>query len=484
MLIPVNPAPQQTDKAELKQQQEELRLALLERQRKIRQQHRGVLIVVAGDDRSGRQHCINTLVSWLDPRFVQVHAYRPNGDQEAAHPFFWRYWRDLPAGGQLGIYLRDWTSTTLDLYLNDLISEQKLQQRLTFINQFERDLHNDGALIIKLWLHLDKDAHAQRLTETANTPFFETKDALALHNFEFASERIDHVLKQTQSKHRRWTIINSEDSLQRDIVAAQTVVKAIDAWLEDPNSTRSDKHDFKPSKKPWLQKIDLSPSLSKDDYKTQLAEQQALLRHNMTLIQHQDQAVVVVFEGVDAAGKGGAIRRIAHALDAGYYRIVPIAAPSDEEKARHYLWRFWRHVPGNGYLTIFDRSWYGRVLVERIEGFAEDVEWQQAYAEINDFEAQLQTHGVKVIKFWLHIDEKEQLDRFNAREETPHKQHKITEEDYRNREQWPAYEAAINDMIEYTSTKECPWHLIAANDKRHARVEILKRLNEALQSDN
>jgi polyphosphate kinase 2 (PPK2 family) len=194
---------------------------------------------------------------------------------------------------------------------------------------------------------------------------------------------------------------------------------------------------------------------------------------------------IVVLEGADAAGKGGAIRRITAALDARQYRVIQIAAPTDEERARHYLWRFWRHLPRLGRFTIYDRSWYGRVLVERVEGLAREAEWMRAYKEINEFEEQLVEHGIVLVKLWLQISDAEQLRRFQEREQTPWKQYKITDEDYRNRAKSHAYEAATNEMIERTSTDYAPWMLISAEDKRSGRVQVLRtlcdRLGAALQ---
>ena len=197
----------------------------------------------------------------------------------------------------------------------------------------------------------------------------------------------------------------------------------------------------------------------------------------------QRRSATLVFEGWDAAGKGGAVRRVVQAMDAREYRIIPVSAPTDEEKAHHYLWRFWRHLPRLGGTTVYDRSWYGRVLVERVEGFASRAEWMRAYQEINDFEEQLVDFGIVLIKFWLHISNEEQLRRFREREEMPWKRHKITPEDYRNREKWAEYELAANDMIGRTSTEYAPWTLVEGNDKRFARVKVLETVVERLAAD-
>jgi polyphosphate kinase 2 (PPK2 family) len=231
-----------------------------------------------------------------------------------------------------------------------------------------------------------------------------------------------------------------------------------------------------------LSRLDMSLSLSKSDYKRQLKEQQARLNllHRQAL--KKGTSTIVLFEGPDAAGKGGAIRRITAALDARHYQVIPIAAPTDEERAQHYLWRFWRHLSRAGRITLFDRSWYGRVLVERVEGFATEEEWRRAYAEINEFEQQLTRHGTVLLKCWIHITKEEQFKRFKERETIPHKQWKLTEEDWRNREKWDDYELAANDLVEHTSTNTAPWVIVEGNDKAYARVKVLTTLCDRLEA--
>jgi polyphosphate kinase 2 (PPK2 family) len=189
-----------------------------------------------------------------------------------------------------------------------------------------------------------------------------------------------------------------------------------------------------------------------------------------------------VFEGWDAAGKGGAVRRLSYCLNARNYRIVPIAAPTEEERAHHYLWRFWRGLGRDGRATIYDRSWYGRVLVERVERLVDEETWMRAYSEINAFESELIAHGTLLLKFWLHIDRKTQLVRYKERLKTPYKRWKLNDEDWRNRKHWDAYEEAVNDMVAYTSRPEAPWHLIPAKDKHYARIAVLEIFADALEA--
>lgn len=459
----------------------ELRYSLLQQQFQLSQKDRPVVIVIAGDDRSGRHESINTLLEWLDPRFIRVNAYGPQTNGPNNKPFFWRYWRDLPSAGNIGLYLREWTSTSVVQYLNDEITEEKLSARIQNIRQFEKTLCDDGALLIKIWLHLSKDAHNQRVSHVRDTAFFDPKDELALTNYDNAVNTIEKVLEQTHTAHAPWHVISGDDANARNIAVGRAVQTQLAHWMAQDRPSVPAAWPPNTGESSVLNAIDLTQKIKKVEYEDRLQEARENLRVAMTKAHEQGVAVVSVFEGVDAAGKGGAIRRIATALDAGLYRIVPIAKPTDDEFAHHYLWRFWKHIPADGLMTIFDRSWYGRVLVERVEGFAKPSEWQRAYEEINAFEQQLVDHGTVVVKFWLHIDQDEQLKRFQSREKTPHKQHKITDEDYRNREKWPDYELAIDDMIRQTDTQKAPWVLVPASDKKYARVNVIEALTEAIE---
>lgn len=469
-------------KAKYKNQVTDLRLQLLQLQFKIRTQSHPVIVVIAGDDRTGRHDVINELSQWMDARFIRTNAYGTSDKLDEQKPFFWRYWRDLPAAGQVGIYVREWTSTTIVQYLNGDISDKKLKRRTKNIRDFEKMLADDGALMLKFWLHLSKDAHRARLNDTKKTPLFDPKDKLTLKNYKKSVAVFEQMLRGTHRDHAPWHIVNGEDPLQRNIEVGQIIAQEMQQWLEREKPIAQNIEPLLPAEATHhLDRIDLTAKLKKSDYEEALERCSLKLYELVKQAHEQGQAIVAVFEGVDAAGKGGAIRRIASALDVGLYRIVPIAKPSDEDNAHHYLWRFWKQVPANGLMTIFDRSWYGRVLVERVEKFASESEWQRSYDEINHFEEQLDSHGIIVLKFWLHIDQAEQLQRFKAREQTPHKLHKITEEDYRNREKWPQYDGAIHDMLEKTSTSYAPWHVIPARDKRYARIAVFEAFIGALE---
>jgi polyphosphate kinase 2 (PPK2 family) len=231
-----------------------------------------------------------------------------------------------------------------------------------------------------------------------------------------------------------------------------------------------------------LSSLDLTQSATKKKYSKELETWQGRLNLLTRHPKFKSKSVILVFEGQDAAGKGGAIRRVTSALDSRIYQGVPIAAPTEEERAQPYLWRFWRHIPRRGRFTIFDRSWYGRVLVERVEGFCSEADWMRAYGEINDFEMQLARNNSIVLKFWLQISKEEQLRRFKEREKIAFKRFKITEEDWRNRKRWDDYHKAVCDMAERTSTEVAPWTIVEANDKYFARIKVLRTIVRRIEA--
>ncbi len=452
-----------------------LRADLQHLQRRVTEQDKPVIIVIAGDDRSGRHETINTLASWMDPRFLTVNAYGPSQHEDEAHPFFWRFWRDLPGAGEIAIYLRDWTSTSIVQFLNGEITEDKLRKRETYIQNFENKHMDEGALIIKCWLHIDEPVLRQRVDDIRDTPYFDVKDELALKHYPNAMLAIEKTLNATSSQRNAWHIVDGTHAKTRNVEVANIIKEKLSDWLDGTvqpaNAPRITERLTTKSIEIPPEPRDRRPDKSKS--KAELKALQTTLRKLMFKIREQGIPVVLAFEGWDAAGKGGAIRRLVQPLDAGFYRIKPIAKPNEEENAHHYLWRFWRNIPRNGQMMIFDRTWYGRVLVERVEGFATQEQWQRAYQEINDFEEQLTIHNAVVMKFWLNISKDEQLKRFQERERTAHKRYKITEEDYRNRDKWDHYVVAVGDMVDKTHKPAAPWVLINTDFKDRARLEVL-----------
>ena len=482
------------DKAEYKARVPELRTRLLTLQQRLLAADFPVLVLVSGVDGAGKGATVNLLNEWLDPRHLRTYAFGPKSDEERERPDYWRFWRALPPRGRIGIYVGSWYSDPIADRLHERIGDAQLDTRLQRVRAFERMLADDGALVIKFWLHLSRAAQKERLDALAADP--ETawrvtrQDREHLNLYERFRGVAEHTLRETSTGEIPWVIVEGTDPRYRHLTVGQHVADRIEAHLAERSDrgrrpAEGSRHIATPTEsdpRTVLDTVDLSQALPKKDYKAALHEQQNRLSRLSRRAAERGVSSIVVLEGWDAAGKGGVIRRIVPALDARHFQVIQVAAPTDEERAHHYLWRFWRHIPRAGNTTLYDRSWYGRVLVERVEGLCGEAEWLRAYAEIDDFERQLAEHGIVLVKFWLHIDPDEQLRRFREREQVPWKQHKITEEDYRNREKRALYEHAVNDMVERTGTEFAPWTLVAANDKRHARIQALKTFCERLEA--
>ncbi|MEM7409325.1 MAG: polyphosphate:AMP phosphotransferase [Myxococcota bacterium] len=471
-------------KKEFEARTPELRVALLMAQRALREAaERSVLLMIAGDDRPGATSVFNRLHEWLDARYLVSRAFGPAFAGEDAYPAFWRYWRDLPAKGRVGVWFGGWPQAQLAKRVRGELDDATYARELEHFEAFERGLAADGVELVKLWVHLPAEDHEKRLKE-AETPNGEWRldelDWKICDDFETLRPEAEALLLRTDRAESPWQVLHGGDAQGRDWRAGEIALAALErAAVAQAPPPPSPSPNSSPSPT-VLDRVDLSSSLEKSDYRERRDAAQRTLFELVNRAEHGGLRTVLVFEGWDAAGKGGAIRRITQAVDARDTRVFPIAAPSGEEHRYPYLWRFWRRLPPAGRLAIFDRSWYGRVLVERIEGFAQEADWRRAYAEINDFEAQLAAAPSVVLKFWLHIDPEEQLRRFEARKDTPHKRHKITDEDYRNREKWAAYTEAVHEMVVRTDTPAAPWHLVPANDKRFARVAVLEHVVRAL----
>ena len=455
-----------------------------------------VVILISGVDGSGKGETINLLYSWMDPRHISTLAFSAPSDEERSRPYMWRYWRALPPKGKVGIFAGSWYWPPIGDRIGGRMRRSELDRHLDDINRFEAMLVIEGALVLKFWFHLSKDGQKARLKALEKDPrtaWRVTKQSYErLKTYDELQEVAGHVLRVTNTAHAPWIIVEGTDDAYRSLTVGRIVRDAMKQRLAQEGRARVPVappiiHAI--DQKNVLSELDLTQKLDKKEYEKQLAKYQARLSELVRDPRfHGQRSLVVVFEGSDAAGKGGSIRRVAGSLDAREYQIVPIAAPTEEERAQPYLWRFWRHLPRTGRVAIFDRSWYGRVLVERVEGFCEEADWLRAYAEINDFEHQMVEAGAVVIKFWLQISDEEQLRRFQERQDTEFKRFKITDEDWRNREKWDAYVSAVCDMVDRTSTGLAPWTLVEANDKNFARVKVLKticeRLEAALKEDN
>ena len=472
-------------KTEFKKVEPELHTKLLEIQRSLRTSDFPVIIIVSGVEGAGKGEVVNRLNEWLDTRGITTSAFWDESDEELERPTDWRFWRRLPPKGTIGIMFGSWYTRPIVDFVFKKSSASEFERKLQHITEFEQMLTDDGALIVKLWFHMAKKDVFSRLKaeakkDTRISPILK-KFSKRYDQFARASER---AIRITDKSHSPWHLVEATDRRYRDISTGNIVLEMITQHIKQREGRK--KHAKSRVTLPAgeltvLDHVDLGQKLSDKEYRKQLAKYQTRFYGLAWEAYKQKRSTVAVFEGWDAAGKGGAIRRLTAATDARLYQVISVAAPTDEEKAHHYLWRFWRHLPRAGYLTIYDRSWYGRVLVERVEQFAREDEWQRAYNEINQFEQQLCESGIIMLKYWVHLSPEEQLRRFKEREKIAWKMHKITDEDWRNREKWNDYTAAINDMVTHTSTHYAPWTLIAGNDKKFARVEIVKTFCNQLE---
>ncbi len=479
------------DKETYKKEVPALRAALQDAQYDLKENGKiPVVVLVSGQDGAGKGETINILYEWMDPRFISTLAFSAPTDEERERPFMWRYWRALPPKGRIGVFAGSWYSSPIHDRLEGSMTKAGMDARIDQINRFEAMLVNEGALVLKFWFHLTKDGQKRRLKALEKDPKTAWRVTKwnwdRLKTYDKLQDVVGHVLRMTNSPWAPWIIVEGEDDRYRSLTTGKILLAAIRDRLANAGKQTT------PVAPPMrvnidgrnvLSELNLKHKLSEKDYDEQLAKWQGKLSELVRDPRFKGRSMVCAFEGADAAGKGGAIRRITASMDARDYQIIPVAAPTEEERAQPYLWRFWRHMPRNGRVAIFDRTWYGRVLVERVEGFCADTDWLRAYSEINDFEHDLADAGVIVVKFWLQISQEEQLRRFKEREKIEFKRFKITEEDWRNREKWDAYQEAICDMVDRTSTGIAPWTLIEANDKGYARVKILRTICERLESE-
>lgn len=448
------------------------------------------LVLVNGMDGAGKGDTVNKLNEWLDPRHVITHAFDAPTEDERLRPPMWRYWRTLAPKGRIGVLFNNWYYDTIQGRVEKRLSQAEFEERLAQINRFERMLANEGTLLVKLWFHLSRQAQRERfktLEQDPATSWRVTKFDWKQHKrYERLCDVAEHALRHTSKAHAPWTVIEGVDARYRALTTGRTLAQALRERLDAP-AVSVEPHPAPRSLvasngRDLLRALKLRQSLSGTGYEKALERLQGDLARLTRHKAFAERSLVVVFEGMDAAGKGGAIRRVTAALDARRYRVVPVAAPSDEERSHPYLWRFWNHVPKRGKVVLFDRSWYGRVLVERVEGFCAEADWMRAYEEINEFEDELIAGGAVVVKFWLAVSLPEQLKRFKAREATGFKHYKITPDDWRNRKKWPAYEHAACDMFERTGTEAAPWTLVEADNKHFARVKVLQTLCERLEA--
>lgn len=503
-------------KAEYKEQMVELMPKLGKLQRECREYGIPVMIAFEGYGASGKGVQIGELIKALDPRGFEVYAVKNETEEERMHPFMWRFWTKMPAKGRVAIYDSSWYRKVLIDRFDKKTKKRELADAYRSICSFEEQLTSDGMVIVKIFLAIDKKEQKKRfdrLMESKETAWRVSEGDLKRNKeFEKYQEVNEEMLTRTDTEHAPWNIVEAVDrrfaTAKIYTIVAQTLAKKVEETrkragkdgknvegpfagntaesMEGPmcgsstiqdSSARKDKK----MKESILGKADLSLTYTKEEYKARLAKLQKKMEKLHGELYRRRIPVVLGFEGWDAGGKGGAIKRLTEKMDPRGFVVHPTASPNDIEKAHHYLWRFWADMPKAGHVTIFDRTWYGRVMVERIEGFCTMQEWQRAYKEINDMEKDLADAGAIVLKFWMQIDKDEQARRFSARQENPEKQWKITDEDWRNREKWDRYEEAVDEMLIRTSTPYAPWIVVEGNCKYYARIKVLETVVNAIE---
>ncbi len=480
------------NKTEYKAKIEDLMRELCSLQKACWQQKLPVIVVLEGWAAAGKGSLVKKMVNYMDPRGFKVYPIFPPSPEEQKYPVLWRFWQKLPAKGSIAFFYHSWYTHILEDRLFERLSLEQVPVMVRDINAFERQLVDDGVAIAKFWIHLSRKELKKRLQKYSADELdawrVRPEDWQQAKKYQQYGTLAEEMLSYTSTGAAPWTLVEGDCQRWARIKVLSQLVATISEALErrkihipeTPSLPPQDK--LLPTEPNFLASTDLSLKLDREEYKEKLREAQVHLRKLQLKIHQAQIPVIVVFEGWDAAGKGGAIKRLTDILDPRSYQVNTFAKPTEEEYKHHYLWRFWRRIPQGGTFGIFDRSWYGRVLVERVEGFATEAQWHRAYQEINEFEAMLTSGGYVVVKFWLHIDPEEQEKRFKERAENIFKQYKLTEEDWRNREKWSFYDVAINQAIARTSTPAAPWTVVSSNNKYYARVQVIETVIATIQA--
>ena len=473
------------EKEVLNEEIKALRSRLIGQQQLLREKKLPVLVLIEGWAAAGKGSLIKEIISEIDPRFYNVVSPAVTPESEMRYPFLYPYATAIPENGKLIFLDSGWMESVVRKSLRLEISGKEYKHRVRAVNEFERQLRDGGYLLLKIFLHIDQEEQGERLkalSENADTEWRVTPDDLWQHReYKSFARAYDDFMEETNDP-VKWHVLDGRRKKTAVRDAMKLLVEKIDKALAKERYVGEPfEEKFPLLKMPKLAEVDLSPTISDEEYKSELKKLQKRLSELHNVIYRKKIPVIICYEGWDAAGKGGNIRRVAYPLDPRGFDVHPIASPLPHELNRQYLWRFWTRLPRTGHICIFDRTWYGRVMVERLEGFCTEKDWKRAYNEINEFERQLTDWGAVLLKFWIHIDQDTQLARFTERQNTPEKQWKITEEDWRNREKWPQYEEAVDEMLQKTSTENAPWFIIESNDKHYARIKALKIIVKALE---
>ncbi|MDO4302382.1 MAG: polyphosphate:AMP phosphotransferase [Bacillota bacterium] len=464
---------------ELKRRLKAARDKLAGQQMQVKEHKIPVLVLVEGWGTAGKGSLIGELIQNIDPRFFKVATMDQPTEEEQRKPFLCRYFAKIPEEGKFMFLDSGWMDEVTRMRLHGEMDQKIYEQRIESIRRFERQLTDNGYLVMKFFCHISKKEQKKRIGELEQS--VDTKwrvsenDKWQNKHYDKCEEIFGRYMEDTNTPSAPWYVIDSKSKKWAELQALEILTQGIDIALQNQSlAVPLLQNVFPLVKMPKLSEISLDQAVEEEEYKEELKSLQGQLKELHNRLYRKKVPVVILYEGWDAAGKGGNIKRITEALDPRGFEVCPIASPEPHEKARHYLWRFWTRLPKTGHIAIFDRSWYGRVMVERLEGFCSENDWKRAYNEMNEFEKELHDWGAVIIKFWVQIDKDTQLARFTDRQNTPEKQWKITDEDWRNREKWDQYETAVNEMIEKTSTVYAPWHILESVDKKYARIKALK----------
>ncbi len=480
--------PEKPEGEELKQRLKAAEEKLSQQQMKLKEKRLPVLVLIEGWGAAGKGSAIGQIIKNIDPRFFKVFSMPSTPtEEERRRPFLYRFFEKIPEAGKFTFLDSGWMDQIMKERLDGKLDDKAYAQRVDSVKRFERGLTDNGYLVLKFFFHISKKEQESRiealLSEKDTAWRVSEGDLWQNRHYDKCLEAFDRYLDDTNTPSAPWYIVDSKSKKFAELQVMETLCMGIETALHNESlAVPLLQNAFPLIKMPKLRDVPLEgKTLDEEEYKKELKELQAKLGQLHNRLYRKRVPVIIAYEGWDAAGKGGNIKRLTGALDPRGFEVHPIASPEPHEKARHYLWRFWTRLPKDGHIAIFDRTWYGRVMVERLEGFCSENDWQRAYYEMNEFEQELYNWGAVILKFWVQIDKDTQLARFTERQNTPSKQWKITDEDWRNREKWDLYEQAVDEMLQKTSTTYAPWHILESVDKKYARIKALHIVIDALE---